>query len=77
MNWPRDCHIEWSKSGKQISWNIAYLQNLGGKWYRLIYLQSRERHRCREQTYGYQGEKGERYNELGDGDWHTHLWIKS
>ena len=38
-----DCHIEWSKSEKQISYNITYMWNLE-KWYRWTYLQSRNRH---------------------------------
>ena len=59
MDGPRDCHIEWSKSEreKQISYNIAYMWNLE-IWCRLTYLQRRNSHRCREQTYGYQGGKG-------------------
>ena len=44
MDGPRDCHTEWSKSEreKQISYNIAYMWNQE-KWYRLTYLQSRNR----------------------------------
>ena len=46
VNGPRDCHTEWSqKEKKQISYinAYAYMWNLG-KWYRWIYLQSRNRH---------------------------------
>ena len=41
---PRDCHSEWSKSEKekQISYINAYVWNLE-KWYRLSYLQNRNR----------------------------------
>ena len=30
MDWPRDCHTEWSKSDReeQISYDIAYIWNL-------------------------------------------------
>ena len=64
---PRDCHTEWSKSEreKQILYNIAYMWNIE-KWYRWTYLQNRKRHRCREQTYGYQGGRWGRMNwEIG------------
>ena len=41
---PRDCHTEWSKSGRerQVSYDIAYMWNLktGYKW---TYLQNRNR----------------------------------
>ena len=46
-----------------------------------IYMESRrivqmnfqkEKHRCREQTYGYQGGK-EGWDELEDGDWHIYI----
>ena len=46
VNGPRDYHTEWSqKEKKQISYinAYAYMWNLG-KWYRWIYLQSRNRH---------------------------------
>ena len=39
---PRDCHIVWSKSEKQISYNITYMWNLE-KCYRWEYLQSLNR----------------------------------
>ena len=54
MDGPRYCHTEWSKSEKEISFDITYLWNLK-KWYRWAYLQNRNSHRCRKQTYGYQG----------------------
>ena len=52
MDGPRYCHTEWSKSEKEISFDITYLWNLK-KWYRWAYLQNRNSHRCRKQTYGY------------------------
>ena len=68
MDGPRDCHTKWSKSQreKQISYKIAYMWNLE-KWYKWTYLQSRNSHRCREQTYDYHGGKGEvgRIGRLG------------
>ena len=44
MDGPRDCHAEWSKSGRQrqISYDIAYMWNLK-KWYKWTYLQDRNR----------------------------------
>ena len=36
---PRDCHIEWSRSEKQILYINAYMRNLE-RWYRLSYLQT-------------------------------------
>ena len=57
LDGPRNCHTEWNKSEreKQISYNI--MQDLE-KWYRWTYLQSWNRDRHREQTCGYQREKG-------------------
>ena len=49
------------KETKQITCIHTYMWNLG-KWYRWSYLQSRRRDRCREQTYGYQGEMVGRIN---------------
>ena len=59
MDWHRECHTGWSKSDRerQISYDIAYMWNLK-KWYKWTYLQNRNlSHRCRKQTYGYQGGK--------------------
>ena len=41
---PRDCHTKWNKSEreKQVSYHITYMWNLE-KWYRLTYLESRNR----------------------------------
>ena len=65
---PRDCHTKWSKTEreKQISCINAYMWNLE-KWYRWSYLQSRNRHRYREQTCGYKGgkEMGGMNREIG------------
>ena len=36
-----------------------------------LFTKQRQSHRCREQTYGYQGGKGG-WDELGDWDWHTY-----
>ena len=50
--------IQWSKSEKkQISHINAYMWNLE-KWCRWSYLQNRNRHGCREQTYEHQGKLG-------------------
>ena len=44
VDWPRDCHIEWSKSEleNQISYNITCMW-ITQKKYRWAYLQSRNR----------------------------------
>ena len=75
MDGPRDCLTEWNKSEreKQISDINAHMWNLE-KWYRCSYLQSTNRHRCREQTYGYQVGKGG-WGELGDWDWHIYTTL--
>ena len=35
----------------------------------------KQSHRCRKQTYGYQGGKGGRRDKSGDWDWHVHTTI--
>ena len=64
-----ECHTKWSKSEreKQTSYINACMWNLE-KWYRRSYLQSRKRHRHREQIYGYHGGKGG-----GGMDWETEI----
>ena len=42
--------------GRQILYDVAYGWNLKRKWYKWTYFQNKWRHRCRKQTYGYQGE---------------------
>ena len=42
MDGPRDCHTEWSKSDRQISYDIAYMWNLK-KGYKWTYLQNKNR----------------------------------
>ena len=42
MDGPIDCHNEWNKSDRQISYDIAYMWNLK-KWYNWTYLQNRNR----------------------------------
>ena len=71
---PRDCHTEWSKSGreKQISYNIVYMWNLE-KWYQWVYLQSRNRETDVENGHMDMGEG--RGDELGDWDWHIYTTI--
>ena len=65
MDGPTDCHTHWTKSEreKQILDINAHMWNLG-ILYRGTHLPSRNRHRCGEQKYGYQGGKGE-WDELG------------
>ena len=70
---PRDCHTEWSKSEreKQISYINACMWNLE-KWYRLSYLQSRNRVTDIENKHtNTKGESGVG-DELGDWDWHIY-----
>ena len=57
-----------SEREKQRSCINTYMWNLE-KWYRWTYWQSRNSHRCRGQTYSYQGGKGD---ELGNWDWHIY-----
>ena len=64
MDGPGDDHIKWSNSDreKQISYDIAYMQNLKKKlkkWYKWTYLQNRNKLtniETRDQIYGYPGE---------------------
>ena len=61
MDGPRDYHTKWSKADRerQISYDITYMWNLK-KWNKWTYLQNRNIHRHRKQTYGYQrGKLGE------------------
>ena len=51
-----------------LEWE-RFKNNLG--WYRWTYLQSRNRHRCSEQIYGYpKGKSG--WQGLGDRNWHIY-----
>ena len=58
MGRPRDHHTEWSKSdrGREISYDIAYMQNLKKKkkLQMNLFASQKQAHRLREQTYGYQ-----------------------
>ena len=36
-----------------------------------LFAKQKQRHRCREQTYGYQGGEGWGWDELGD--WNRHI----
>ena len=76
MNWPRDGHIEWSKSDRerQISYDITYMWNLKIR-YKWTYLQNTNRITDVEnKLMATKGERGVR-NELGDWDWHIHTTI--
>ena len=74
MDWPRECHTEWSKSEKeqQILHINAYMWILKKKWYRWSYFQSRNTDRDVENKY--MDTKGERWrcHKLGDWDWHIY-----
>ena len=73
MDGLRDYHIERSMSEieKQTSYVNTHRWNLE-KWYGWTYLQSRNRHKCRAQTYGDQGGK-EGLGWTGRWDWHIHI----
>ena len=73
MDRPRVCHTEWSKSegGKQILYINAYTWNLE-KWYRLTYLQSRNRDTDMENQCMDTKERKVEWDELGDWDWHIY-----
>ena len=77
MNGPGDYHPKWSKSGRerQISYDIAYMQNLKNEWYKWTYLQNRNRLTDSEWTDGYQGERVGGRGRLGVWDWHVHTAI--
>ena len=75
MDWPRDCHTEWSKSDRegQISYDIAYIWNLK-KWYKWTYLQNKNWATDVEKKLIIT--KGQRGGyKLGDCDWHTYTTI--
>ena len=64
---PRDYHTKWSKSDKDISYDIAYM------WYLKKnganeHIYKTESHKCRKQTYGYQSCKQGGGDKLGDWD---------
>ena len=71
VNDPRDCHTEWSKSEKQISYFNAYIYIYiyGLQWYRCIYLQGRNRDADVENGRVGMGVKGGRWDELRDWSW--------
>ena len=54
MDTPRDCHSTEIK--RQISWYHLYVESK--KWHKWSYLQNRNSHWCRKQTYGIQGGMG-------------------
>ena len=43
MDGPRDCHTEWSKSERQVSYDTTYMWNLKKRGYKWTYLQNRNR----------------------------------
>ena len=71
-----ECHTEWSKSDRerQISYDIAYMWNLKKMVQMNLFTKQKYSHRCRKQTYVYQGGKGGR-DKLGDWYWHVHTTI--
>ena len=74
MDGPRDCHTEWSKSDREISYDIAYMWNLK-KWYKCTYLQNRNTVTDVENKLMVtKGGRGGR-DKLGDWDWHMHTTI--
>ena len=60
MDGPKDCHTEWSKSEREgeILYDIAYKQNLKRNDTNELTKQ-KQTHRLREQTFDYQGWRGE------------------
>ena len=66
MDGPRDYHTKRSKSERerQIPYEIAYMWNLKKKMIQMN-LFTKQKHRLREQTYGYQG-MGKRHGEGRD-----------
>ena len=74
---PRDCHRQLTKSEreKQILPINAYMWNLE-KWYRWIYLQSRNRVTDVEHKLMDTDGSGGKWDKLGDWDLYMLLWIK-
>ena len=68
MDGPRDCHTERSKleREKQISYINAYMWNLEKVVQMILFAKQKQRHRCREQTYGYQGGQLGGWDEFGN-----------
>lgn len=59
----------------EISYNIAYMQNLKGKWIHMGACKTKQTHTLREQTYGYCGKRmgGRTVREFSPG---THHYLK-
>ena len=74
MDGSRDCHTEWSKSEREISYISIFVWDLE-KWYSWNYLQSRNRDIDIENKYmnTKQGKWG--WDELGDWDQHIYTTI--
>ena len=71
MDGPTDCHTEWRKSEKDISYDIAYMWNLL-KWYKWTYLENRVTD-VKNKLMVKRGKGG--MDKLGDWDWHIHTII--
>ena len=77
MDGPRDYHTKWSKSdrGRQVSYDIAYMQNLKKNDTNELITKQKQTHRRRKQIYGYQRGKVGGRDKLGVWDWHIHTTI--
>ena len=77
MDGPGDDHTKWSKSDReiQISYDIAYMQNLKKIIQKNLFTKQKQTQRLREWTYGYQGEKVGGRDRLGVWDWQVHIAI--
>ena len=63
MDGPRDCHTQWSKSGRdsEVSYDTSYTQNLKKKKIQNnLFTKQKQTCRLREWTYGYGVGEGER-----------------
>ena len=66
--------LKWSKSDRerQVSYDIAYMQNLKKMIQMYLFTKLTHTHRLRKQTYGYQRGKLGGRDILGAWDWHIH-----
>ena len=75
MDGPGDYHIKWSKSDRQISYDVT-ICGIQKKLIQMnLFTKPEQTHRLRKQTYGYQRGKVGGREKLGVWDWHIHTII--
>ena len=59
MDGPRDCHTEWSQTEKdKYMTSCLYVESKKKMVQMNLFTKQKKSHRCRKQTYGYQGGNG-------------------